>query len=787
MKMVPITGPMTKTIHYLLQLSEFKKNIFLPLLILSLFFLQWGCKQNELEEKKSPQESLNNIPSVPEVDAIMSSILALERDLKKRRELEINHTDWLKLRGNYCSSQAANNTDKGENQTDLARCNEAFDRQRIQLLNQKKIDQLFKVAPPEKSPLIETTLSYSLEAIKDSYVPFALQVASSAPVAAITFKNGFIEIVDLVNGQQLSKITPLDEKEKPIRDTFDSFLTPNGRILITSTCAAHKSKGWMRIWETRTGRLLREELVSLYPRISTSQARYFICTQGSKVGVFDIITGNTIWSPEGKEHIYSVAISPDDRRLLVIREHQLESWDLSLADDDNISLSMNTQEIIGNYNEQPISIVFSSDSKSFYSSLPKEAVVIQRQLPDLKTLRRLKFPALKRIKLSQNVKGDSFLIEATSSSNTLEAYSADMVKETAQRLLEYKDSRSKMSSLGNNQVLFATSRGLTISQLPDATSYLPFSQTFGGSIAEPVVPSFSTSEEPKAECKNFRLESIGIYEGQRLENETRAFSGKNPGIVNVAIGSTILPTKLVLSSYEPVIWQLDVSEYAQISEVFLVGSNASRIEGALKAPVNFLGNVYAYEENNSANLTGLVKQRTGCSIQNSQYSYTGSHFSIGENPAYHGSGKGSGKDWRQSPGNKLILPGSNNAAVHVRPQGDVVPIEDWKVTLVTARAVPKLGEVHDITDTFTFEGRLFAHATLTAPPGSHCDETTFELKWYSGDRLIVIHKAKYVVSKSPYYLSASTSPTTLGAGIARVEVIADGKLLAGKRFRVREK
>jgi len=785
--MALITDLMTKTIHYPLRLSEFKKYILLPLLILSLFFLQWGCKQNELEEKKLPLESLNSTPSVPEVDAVMSSILALEKDLEKRRELEINHTDWMKLRSNYCSSQIATNSDKGKDQTELTRCNEAFDRQRIQLLNQKKIGLLFKVAPQEKSLLIETTLPYSTEAIKDSYVPFALQVASAAPVAAITFKNGFIEIVDLVNGQQLSKITPLDEKEKPTRETFDSFLTPNGRILITSTCVAHKPKGWVRIWETRTGSLLREELVSVYPRVSTSQARYFICTQGSKVGVFDIITGNTVWSPEGKEPISSVAISPDDRRLLVIREQQLESWDLSLADDDNISLSMNTQEIISNYNEKPISIAFSSDSKSFYSSLPKDAIVVQRQLPDLKTLRRLKFPALKRIKLSQNFKGDSFLVEATSSSNALEAYSADMVKETAQRLLEYKDQNNKMASLGSNQVLFATSQGVTISKLPDATSYLPFSQTFGGSIAEPVVPSFSASEEPKAECKSFRFESIGIYEGQRLENETRSFSGKNPGIVGVAIGSTILPTKLILSSYEPVIWQLAISDDARISEVFLVGSNASRIEGALKAPVNFLGNVYAYNEKNSSNLMGLVKQRTGCSIDNSQYSYIGTHFSIGENVAYHGSGKANGKDWRQSSESTLILPVPNNTAVNVRPQGDVVPIENWKVTLVTARAVPKLGDVQGITDTFTLEGRLFAHATLTAAPGSYCDETTFEFKWFSGSRLIAIHKAKYVVSKSPYYLSASTSPTTLGTGIGRIEVIADGKILASKQFRVKEK
>lgn len=119
-----------------------------------------------------------------------------------------------------------------------------------------------------------------------------------------------------------------------------------------------------------------------------------------------------------------------------------------------------------------------------------------------------------------------------------------------------------------------------------------------------------------------------------------------------------------------------------------------------------------------------------------------------------------------------------------KPQGDFVAIENWKVTLVTAKDVPKLGEVRGITDSFTFEGRIFAHITLTAPLGSNGGRPLFEVKWFSGDTMSSIQKANYTVTNTPYFLSSSVSGTVLGAGKRRVEVFANGKLLASKEFRV---
>ncbi len=121
------------------------------------------------------------------------------------------------------------------------------------------------------------------------------------------------------------------------------------------------------------------------------------------------------------------------------------------------------------------------------------------------------------------------------------------------------------------------------------------------------------------------------------------------------------------------------------------------------------------------------------------------------------------------------------------PIGELVPIEKWIVTLVTAKSVPRLGEVREIADTFTFEGRIYAHATLTSQPGVHGGQPSVEIRWFNGERLVSVQKAQPVVNKSPYYMVSSTSGTALGIGQGRVEFSANGKLIATKAFVVSEK
>lgn len=128
-----------------------------------------------------------------------------------------------------------------------------------------------------------------------------------------------------------------------------------------------------------------------------------------------------------------------------------------------------------------------------------------------------------------------------------------------------------------------------------------------------------------------------------------------------------------------------------------------------------------------------------------------------------------------------------SARIQSPPIGMLMPIENWTVTLVTAKVVPRLGEVREISDAFTFEGRIYAHATLNSQPGVHGGQPVVEVRWFTGERLVSVQKAQPLVNKSPYYMVSSTSGTALGTGKARVEFFANGKLMATKTFVVSEK
>ena len=89
-----------------------------------------------------------------------------------------------------------------------------------------------------------------------------------------------------------------------------------------------------------------------------------------------------------------------------------------------------------------------------------------------------------------------------------------------------------------------------------------------------------------------------------------------------------------------------------------------------------------------------------------------------------------------------------------------------------------------MSDSFTFEGRIYAHATLTAQPGKHGGRPSIEVRWFNEDRLVSVQTKSGLVTKTPFYLASSTSGTALGQGTCRVELHVNGKLLASKQFEV---
>jgi hypothetical protein len=237
---------------------------------------------------------------------------------------------------------------------------------------------------------------------------------------------------------------------------------------------------------------------------------------------------------------------------------------------------------------------------------------------------------------------DSFLIEAGISSSVLEAYAADLAKEKAQHLTEHGGTNSKMAPLNNNLMLIATPLELKIVKLPEASDMRPFGQALNGMTTEAMPATPDVQQDPpriRNDCNSYRTEAIGVYEG-RLPNGAIRGRERIPGHVVVNIGRTDKPVKLVLSSYEPVAWQLHVSSDARLSEIFLSGSNESTVEGISQTQITYISNAYAYRAANypvrgrhASRLDETVRQKTGCTIENFQGSYMGGIFHIGNQSA----------------------------------------------------------------------------------------------------------------------------------------------------------
>jgi hypothetical protein len=285
--------------------------------------------------------------------------------------------------------------------------------------------------------------------------------------------------------------------------------------------------------------------------------------------------------------------------------------------------------MVGNYNYQPTWITFSRDNKSFYGSQHRNGTLVQWQLPNLKVLRRIRFPKYQSVKLIQIPNADTFLMEARPSSETLVAFAVDMSRETALQLFDHSGANSRMAPLENGKILIATPYSLKISKIPEPSEFQSFSQVLGGIVEEPISATIAPSntnpvdqqDAKKVACQSFQIEAIGVYEGEPQ---------RPAGYIKINIGKTDLPIKLLLSSYERVIWQLNISSDVKLSEVLLAGSNGSRVEGLDKTRVTYIGGAYAYKESNLSQLNELVRKHTGCSITHFQGAYKGNNFYIGQ-------------------------------------------------------------------------------------------------------------------------------------------------------------
>lgn len=111
----------------------------------------------------------------------------------------------------------------------------------------------------------------------------------------------------------------------------------------------------------------------------------------------------------------------------------------------------------------------------------------------------------------------------------------------------------------------------------------------------------------------------------------------------------------------------------------------------------------------------------------------------------------------------------------------------WRTTLVVAKGTSKPGLIQSVSDQFSFDGRIYAHATLVAVGAPLPVTETFSMKWFNGDQQVHERSGPYLVQGSPYYLVHAVPGSVLGVGACRVELHCATGLLASRAFMVSER
>lgn len=130
-------------------------------------------------------------------------------------------------------------------------------------------------------------------------------------------------------------------------------------------------------------------------------------------------------------------------------------------------------------------------------------------------------------------------------------------------------------------------------------------------------------------ARNGEVAAVGVYESTRGSHGIGKPSRAGPVKVQVRRGRK--PVILVLTSYEPVQWQIEKDLGAQIAAVLVGGYHTSEVRGTDGVRQLDIGNVYAYEQGSEEyrKLEAAVARRTGLRIASFQGRYSGETFAVG--------------------------------------------------------------------------------------------------------------------------------------------------------------
>ena len=604
---------------------------WLPVLAVVAIGLLFGCDRTPPPRAAvAPTQSQAGNPVSAEVERALAAALDLAEP-EKRASIQAAHADWLQLRRSHCGMLAGleRNPSPGTvaPSDPGAACLQALDKQQVSALRQIRLALLLgQPAMQRGSPTARIRLAAALDKGRS---PQGIAISSDGLLAALGSTNGEVDIFDLVTGQRLRTL------EGPRYARFLAF-TPNSRVVLTGSSEVRG----LKVWDVHSGELLSEVSEVMGPSVLLGDGRRVVYTDGSSLGVYDLATGQPIAKgfSAGSSANQVLAVDPQGAHVLsASSDGDVTLWELTpVGVQGQVALSKVTQFRVSGYEARPTTVAFSADGGRLYTA-NNRGEIEKWSLPSLQKQETIRLDGMSSLRLERRVNGEALILVGRRRDGQGEVMLLDYERHTGAVLQQPVAALWVSATVpGGDLLLAADTRELRTLDLPAPESAQPLGDLVAR-LAVEVKPANTTSQGAAVVPMlqklpdDVRVEAIGVYEGELPPGQQRGFRERVAGTVNVSVGETPRPVALLLSSYDPVKWNIIAASRARLTTVLLSGPAESQVLGLRGVEVTRIGSAYAYQlgSRGYGGLDQASRQYTGRPIERFQGQYRGSAFAIG--------------------------------------------------------------------------------------------------------------------------------------------------------------
>lgn len=493
------------------------------------------------------------------------------------------------------------------------------------------------LAMPPLKPIPATPAKYL---IGDGYIQSAVFAEHAGVALFVTQKS--LQVIDMESGK------PLFEAPRPAGQA--GTLSPNGRLFTSGT------DGRIRIHSADTGTVLVELARSRGHLLHwlDNRAALYHTSDSNKAMLLDFANGKEVPVPEIDQSQSKVVRAADGENQFLVGSYRTVSKIELVKKDQDLTIKLVEEKpVTGGWTPNTASL--STDGKYLFSA-NKDLMIISTNGLDYE---KVLFEPFGLQSVMPTADADKILVTGYMRSGSGSG-PRSFLYSIGSRILTPVDRTRLVSermlyvpSLKRQAVIFESKVAL-LDELPlgDPISLDNFiaaateeanqrkleeftrMQQQTGAPFPPGAAISNSSYRPLGAApladlaKDAQVEAIGVYQSAHA---SRRSGESRTGQVEVRIRRSSKPVVLVLSSYEPVRWNLVSEPGAKVSAVLLSGYHPSQVVGAGTARVITLGKYYGYQTGTTQykTLENDVAMLTGKRINLFQGRYDGSSFSVG--------------------------------------------------------------------------------------------------------------------------------------------------------------